>query len=49
MSGTVVELPRVKCPRCGYSWVPRVPNPRRCPRCQALQEKSEVVRGAEKE
>lgn len=25
----------MKCPdtRCGYKWVPRVPNPKKCPKC----------------
>ena len=22
------------CPRCGYEWMPRVENPKKCPRCQ---------------
>jgi len=30
----MVELPRLKCPYCGYEWVPRVPQPRKCPRCR---------------
>lgn len=25
----------MRCPRCGYEWKPRVPNPRECPRCKA--------------
>jgi hypothetical protein len=24
----------MRCPRCGYDWKPRVPNPRECPRCK---------------
>jgi len=24
----------VKCPYCGYEWVPRVEKPKKCPRCQ---------------
>ena len=24
----------MRCPRCGYEWKPRVPNPRECPRCK---------------
>ena len=23
----------MKCPKCGYEWTPRVPRPKRCPRC----------------
>jgi predicted Zn-ribbon and HTH transcriptional regulator len=30
----MVELPRLKCPYCNYEWVPRVPQPRKCPRCR---------------
>ncbi|MDI6884592.1 MAG: hypothetical protein QMD00_05675 [Hadesarchaea archaeon] len=25
----------MKCPRCGYNWEPKVPNPKECPRCKA--------------
>jgi len=21
------------CPHCGYEWIPRVENPKKCPRC----------------
>jgi ssDNA-binding Zn-finger/Zn-ribbon topoisomerase 1 len=28
-----VELPRLKCPFCGYIWIPRKPEPKKCPRC----------------
>jgi len=45
----MVELPRLKCPYCNYEWVPRVPQPRKCPRCRnvlwrlelSAQEKNE--------
>jgi len=23
----------MKCPKCGYEWIPRVKSPKRCPRC----------------
>ena len=23
------------CPKCSYSWEPRLPNPKVCPRCKA--------------
>jgi len=26
-------LPELECKRCGHKWIPRVPNPRRCPKC----------------
>jgi len=29
-----IKLKMVKCPRCGYTWTPRVPNPKECPRCK---------------
>lgn len=28
-----LQLPTVTCARCGYTWLPRVPRPQRCPRC----------------
>jgi uncharacterized OB-fold protein len=28
-----VELPKLRCPFCGYEWIPRVPEPKKCPRC----------------
>jgi len=30
----MVKLPRVKCLRCGYEWVPRVENPVTCAKCK---------------
>ncbi len=24
----------MKCEHCGYEWQPRVPEPKKCPRCQ---------------
>ncbi|MEM0358480.1 MAG: hypothetical protein QXG22_00495 [Candidatus Hadarchaeales archaeon] len=24
----------MRCPRCGYEWKPKVPNPKECPRCK---------------
>ena len=23
----------MKCPKCGYEWLPRVPKPKVCPKC----------------
>jgi len=28
------ELEVMRCPRCGYEWRPKVPNPKECPRCK---------------
>jgi len=28
-----VEENRMTCPKCGYTWLKRVENPKRCPRC----------------
>lgn len=33
-----IELPTLKCPHCGHEWIPRVANPRRCPRCSKRLE-----------
>lgn len=30
-----VRLPKVKCKRCGWEWVPRVANPKWCPKCNS--------------
>ncbi|MEM0171614.1 MAG: hypothetical protein QXV57_03535 [Thermoproteota archaeon] len=31
-----MELPRLKCKRCGHEWYPRKPEkPRICPRCKS--------------
>jgi len=29
-------LYRVKCERCRYVWIPRIPNVKRCPRCGSV-------------
>jgi rubrerythrin len=26
------------CPKCGYTWIPRVKNPKECPRCKKRLE-----------
>lgn len=28
-----LELPRVRCEKCGYERIPRTKNPLKCPRC----------------
>jgi len=28
------EFEVMRCPRCGYEWRPKVPNPKECPRCK---------------
>jgi rubrerythrin len=27
------ERKKMKCPYCGYEWVPRTADPKKCPRC----------------
>lgn len=27
-------IPTLKCKRCGWEWIPRVPNPAVCPNCK---------------
>lgn len=29
-----VGLPKLECPNCGHKWIPRVPNPQKCPVCR---------------
>jgi len=26
-------MPKIVCNKCGYVWVPRVADPKKCPRC----------------
>ena len=34
-----VVLPVFVCKKCGYRWIPRIPNPKYCPWCkQPLKE-----------
>jgi len=28
-----MKLPQLTCPKCGYKWTPRVPQPKKCPAC----------------
>lgn len=36
---------KMKCERCGYEWVNRVENPKKCPRCQTwLMPKTWLVK-----
>lgn len=30
-----IQLPKFKCLRCGYEWIPRTPKPQRCPKCNS--------------
>ena len=32
-----LKLVKVRCSKCGYEWVPRVPDPRSCPKCGSLR------------
>ncbi len=32
-----IGYPPKKCQRCGARWLPRVPEPVRCPRCQSVK------------
>ena len=36
---------KMKCPKCEYEWVPRVPEPRQCPKCKRYFEYEIVSRG----
>lgn len=28
-------MERFKCKHCGYSWIPRIKKPKKCPKCQS--------------
>lgn len=30
-----LAIPVLECLRCGHRWIPRVPGPARCPKCQS--------------
>lgn len=32
-----VDLPTLKCKRCGYEWIPRHPDVRMCPKCKSVR------------
>jgi hypothetical protein len=36
----------MKCPRCGYEWMAKVPNPKECPRCKGRLDYTPGVVGA---
>jgi predicted Zn-ribbon and HTH transcriptional regulator len=38
-----MQLPKIKCQKCGYEWIPRVENPKKCPKCGVLLSKHEGV------
>ena len=31
----IKEYDGIKCAKCGYEWIPRVKNPKKCPECQS--------------
>jgi len=31
MQKTILRLKKLKCKRCGWKWVPRIPDPKTCP------------------
>ncbi len=43
-------LEQLQCKKCGHQWVPRVSNPRRCPRCLSYDwDKKTVKKRSRKE
>lgn len=34
-----MELPKITCSKCDYTWTPRVSNPKVCPKCGNRLEK----------
>lgn len=43
---TRLELPELRCAKCGHAWVPRTEQPKACPRCKARRWRSERAAGA---
>ena len=33
----VLNIPKVKCKQCGHEWIPRIEDPRICPKCHSLR------------
>lgn len=40
-----MEIPKMSCPYCSASWIPRVSDPVRCPRCWRTLEPRKKVEG----
>jgi hypothetical protein len=36
------QITPIKCPHCGYIWLPRMTNPKRCPQCKQPLQKTEL-------
>jgi len=36
----MVKLPKLRCLRCGNSWIPRVMHPSVCPKCMSAKWKT---------
>jgi len=32
-----VKITTITCQRCGKEWIPRIPDPRLCPRCKSTR------------
>ncbi len=30
-------MEKLKCPKCGWEWIPRTQNPKQCPRCKSYK------------
>lgn len=37
---------QLTCEKCGWTWTPRVPNPRVCPKCKTYRETAPNVTSA---
>jgi len=44
METSKVFREKVQCMRCGWSWVPRKPEPISCPHCKSYEWKKEKVK-----
>lgn len=38
----MVQIIRFICKRCNHEWFPRVPDPLKCPKCQAMDWDEEL-------
>jgi len=38
----VKKIRKLKCPVCGYTWIPRIPKPKCCPRCRTYAVFEEI-------
>lgn len=44
----VIDIPIIKCNRCGHEWTPRIADPRQCPGCHSIRWDKEESKCSQK-